>query len=80
MSRSPTSSVPSESMRSPIDERMRGGERGNISEYPRDRIRRDEQAQAAHRFRRLIADGLQSGEGRLLTPEVTDELRARALG
>ena len=28
----------------------------------------------------LVADGLESGEGRPLTPEVVDDLRARALG
>ena len=80
MSRSPTSAVPPESRRGPIDERVRGGEHGNASEHPRDRIQREEQAQAAHRFRLLIADGLGSGEGRPLTPEVVDELRARAFG
>ena len=80
MSRSPTSAVPPESRRSPIDERMRGGEHGDTGEHPRDRIQRDKQAQAARRFRRLIADGLASGEGCPLTPEVTDELCARALG
>lgn len=69
-----------ESMRSYIDERVRGGEHGNASEYLRDLIRRDQQAEAARRFRILIADGLESGEGRPLTSEVVDELRARALG
>ncbi len=68
------------SMRSYIDERVRGGEYGNTSEYLRDLIRRDQQAEGARRFRSLIADGLESGEGRPLTPEVADELRAQALG
>ena len=65
------------SMRSYIDERVRGGEYGNTSEYLRDLIRRDQQAEEARRFRMLIADGLESGEGRPLTSEVVDELRAR---
>ena len=69
-----------ESMRNYIDERVRGGEYGNASEYLRDLIRRDQQAEKARRFRMLIADGLESGEGRPLTFEVVDELRGRALG
>ena len=67
-------------MRSYIDERVRGGEYGNTSEYLSYLIRRDQQAEAARRFRLLIADGLKSGEGHPLTSEVVDELRARALG
>ena len=68
------------SMRNYIDERVRGGEYGNTSEYLRDLIRRDQQAQAARRLRLLIADGLESGEGRPVTPEVVDDLRTRAFG
>lgn len=67
-----------ESMRSYIDERVRCGEYGNNSEYLRDLIRRDQQAEAARSFRQLIADGLKSGEGRALTADVVDDLRARA--
>ena len=69
-----------ESMRSYIDERVRCGEYGNTSEYLRDLIRRDQQAEAARRFRLLIADGLESGEARPLTSDVIDDLRARSLG
>ena len=76
MSRNTTSLALSESMRSYIDERVRGGEYGNASEYLRDFIRRDQQADEARRFRMLIADGLASGEGRPLTSEVVDGLRA----
>ena len=68
------------SMRNYIDERVRGGEYGNTNEYLRDLIRRDQQAEQARRFRMLIADGLESGEGRPLTSDVVDELRGRALG
>jgi len=66
------------SMRNYIDERVRGGDYGNTSEYLRDLIRRDQQSEAARRFRQLIADGLESGEGRPLTSDVVDDLRARA--
>ena len=69
-----------ESMRSYIDERVRGGDYGNTSEYLRELIRRDQQDEAARRFRLLIADGLESGEGRPLMSEVVDDLRAWALG
>ncbi len=69
-----------ESMREYIDERVRSGRYGNTSEYLRDLIRRDQEEQAAQRLRDLIADGLSSGEGRVLTDEAVDELRVRALG
>lgn len=80
MSRNTMSFALPESMRSYIAERVRGGDYGNTSEYLRELIRRDQQDQAARRLRLLIADGLESGEGRPLTPEVVDDLRARALG
>ena len=37
------------------------------------------QAEAARHFRSLIAKGLESGEGRRLTDDVINELRAQAL-
>ena len=67
-------------IRSYVDQRVRGDKYGNTSEYLRDLIRRDQQAEEARRFRMLIADGLESGDGRPLTSEVVDELRAQALG
>ncbi len=69
-----------ESLRDYIDQRVRTGDYGNTSEYLRDLIRRDQHDEAARRFRSLIAEGLESGEGRRLTDDVIDELRARALG
>lgn len=69
-----------ESLREYIDQRVRSGNYGNTSEYLRDLIRRDQHAEAARRFRLLIADGLESGESRALSDEVIDELRRRALG
>ena len=67
------------SMRSYIDERVRGGEYGNTSEYLRDLIRRDQQAEEARRFRMLIADGLESGEGRPMTSGVAEAQDAAGL-
>ena len=50
-----------ETMRSDIDERVKSGSYGNTSEYLRDLIRRDQEAQAAKRLRELIEEGLASG-------------------
>ncbi len=69
-----------ESLRDYIDQRVRTGDYGNTSEYLRELIRRDQHDEAARRFRLLIAEGLESGEGRRLTDDVIDELRDRALG
>jgi len=69
-----------ESLREYIDQRVRSGEYGNTSEYLRDLIRQDQHAEAARRFRLLIADGLESGDSRALSDEVIEELRGRALG
>lgn len=66
-------------MRDYIDDRVRCGHFGNTSEYIRSLIRQDQEAQAAQRFRDLIADGLTSGDGRLVTAELLTEIRERAL-
>jgi antitoxin ParD1/3/4 len=67
-----------ESLRDYIDERVRSGQYGNTSEYLRDLIRRDQREQAARRLRDLIADGLESGDGRPVTDESLAEIRDRA--
>lgn len=67
-----------ESLREYIDERVRSGQYGNTSEYLRDLIRRDQLTEAARRLRGLIADGLESGDGRPTTDDVLAELRDRA--
>ena len=69
-----------EELRRYIDERVQSGEYGNTSEYLRDLIRRDRREQAALRLRSLIADGLESGEGRVLDDERIGELRVLAVG
>ena len=68
-----------ESLHDYIDERVRSGQYGNTSEYLRDLIRRDQQTQATQRLRALIADGLESGDPRVVTDDVVAELRKRAL-
>ena len=68
-----------ETMRSYIAERVKSGAYGNTSEYLRDLIRRDQEAQAAQRLRALIEEGLASGPGRALSLDDWDALRASAL-
>lgn len=65
-------------LREYVDARVGSGEYGNTSEYLRELIRRDQHSQAALRLRGLIADGIESGEGRRLTDDVRDELRQQA--
>ena len=69
-----------ESLREYIDARVRDGNYGNTSEYLRDLIRRDQHEQAAQRLRDLIADGLASGDARVVTDDVITSLREQALG
>ncbi|MEL6893732.1 MAG: type II toxin-antitoxin system ParD family antitoxin [Actinomycetota bacterium] len=78
MSRNTMSFALPESMREYIDARVRSGDYGNTSEYLRELIRRDQDQQAAARFRNLIADGLASGPGRDVDDQVIAELRDRA--
>ena len=69
-----------EALRSYVDERVRSGLYGNTSEYLRELIRRDQEEQAKKRLRKLIEEGLNSGDGRTLTRKVAAELKERALG
>lgn len=68
-----------EAMRSYIDERVKSGSYGNTSEYLRDLIRRDQEAQAAQRLRALIEEGLASGPATPLTDEDFAAIRVRML-
>ena len=68
-----------ETMRSYIDERVKSGSYGNTSEFIRDLIRRDQEAQAAKRLRELIEEGLASGPATPLTDEDLASIRARML-
>ena len=65
-----------ESMRGYITERVKSGSYGNTSEYLRDLIRRDQEAQAAKCLRELIEQGLASGPATPLTPADLDAIRA----
>ena len=69
-----------EELRGYVDERVQSGEYGNTSEYLRDLIRQDRREQASLRLRSLIADGLESGEGRPFDDQHVGELRDLAFG
>ena len=69
-----------ESMREYIDARVTDGQYGNTSEYIRDLVRQDQEAQARKRLRDLIEEGLASGPGRRRTPADEKELLAIARG
>ena len=68
-----------ESLRQYIDERVQSGGYGNTSEYLRDLIRKDQQAQAAERLRDLITAGLEFGPFRSRHCDPADD-RAHAAG
>lgn len=80
MSRNTMSFALPESLRDYIDARVRDGSYGNTSEYLRDLIRRDQHEQSAQRLRDLIADGLASGAGRVVTDDMVAALRTDAFG
>lgn len=69
-------------MRSWVDAQIAAGRYGNLSEYVRDLIRRDQERQAEERLERLLLEGLESGAPIEITPEYwakkREELLARA--
>lgn len=69
-----------EAMREYIDARVASGHYGNTSEYIRDLIRKDQEAQALQRLRGLIEDGLASGTAEARSADDLDKLRAGARG
>lgn len=69
-----------QALRSYVDQRVRSGQYGNTSEYLRELIRRDQEDQAKKRLRELIEEGLSSGSGRVLTPQLAAGLKKQALG
>ncbi|NOX31506.1 MAG: type II toxin-antitoxin system ParD family antitoxin [Actinobacteria bacterium] len=73
MSRNTMSFSLPESLREYIDQRVQSGGYGNTSEYLLELIRNDQRTEAARRFRLLIADGLESGDGRPLSEKVLSE-------
>lgn len=68
-----------QALRSYVDQRVRAAQYGNTSEYLRELIRRDQEDQAKKRLRQLIEEGLSSGPGRALTPQLVARLKKQAL-
>ena len=67
-------------MRTYIDARVSSGNYGNTSEYIRDLVRKDQEAQAKKRLHALIEEGLASGPGLPRTHADDVELLAIARG
>ena len=69
-------------MRRWIEEQIQAGRYGNVSEYIRELIRRDQDRAAEARLEQLLLAGLESGETVEFTPEFWErkkqELLARA--
>jgi antitoxin ParD1/3/4 len=80
MSRTTMSFALPDAMREYIDARVASGQYGNTSEYIRDLIRKDQEAQALQRLRDLIEEGLASGPAEARSSSELDELRAIARG
>lgn len=69
-----------DSMRDYVAQRVRSGQYGNTSEYVRDLIRKDQQAQVSARLRALLEEGLTSGPADPITQSFWDEVDATASG
>ncbi len=72
-------SLPKE-MRDWVEAQIKAGRYGNLSEYVRDLIRRDQKVVAEERLESLLLAGLDSldgGKGREVTPADWEKLRQR---
>ena len=68
-----------QALRSYVDQRVRAAQYGNTSEYLCDLNWRDQEDQAKKGLRELIEEGLSSGPGRVLTPQLAARLKKQAL-
>lgn len=64
-------------MRAWVDAQLQAGRYGNISEYIRDLIRRDQERLAQEHLERLLIEGLESGPASEMTREDWDRLKQR---
>ncbi len=64
-------------LRQYVDQRVKDGAYADASEYLRDLVRRDQEAQAAKRLRELIGEGLASGPATPLTDTDIAAIRQR---
>jgi antitoxin ParD1/3/4 len=60
-----------------VDQRVKEGAYADTSEYLRDLVRRDQEAQAVKRLRELIGEGLASGPATPLTDTDIAAIRQR---
>ena len=65
-----------EPLRAWVEAQVKGGRYGNVSEYVRELIRRDQERQAKERLEQLLLEGMKSGPATSMTRENWAELRA----
>ncbi len=68
-----------DAMRAWVDAQVESGQYGNVSEYVRDLIRRDQKARAQDRLEQMLLEGINSGAAEPVTEEFWTELRRRAV-
>ncbi len=66
-------------MRDWVNEQVESGDYGNVSEYFRELVRRDQREKSQHRLEALLLEGLQSGEAVEMTKDDWADLRRRAI-
>ena len=71
-------SVPQQ-MREWVDSQIESGRYGNVSEYFRHLIRKNQAEEAEKRLETLLLEGLESGESVELTPEFWEEKRQQLI-
>ncbi len=64
-----------EPLRDWVEAQIKGGRYGNVSEYVRELIRRDQERQAQQRLEQLLLEGMKSGPASPMTKEHWAELR-----
>jgi len=69
-----------DALRAFVTARVQSGAYGNASEYIRDLIRKDQEAQRRQSLRQLLEEGLASGPSAPFTSEDWDEVDALARG
>jgi antitoxin ParD1/3/4 len=66
-------------MREWVEAQVAGGAYGNVSEYMRELIRRDQREQAQRRLEELLLAGLQSGGPIEVTPDYWEKKRKQLI-
>jgi antitoxin ParD1/3/4 len=66
-------------MRDWVEAQVAGGRYGNVSEYLRELIRRDQTEVAQRRLEQLLLEGLESGDPSAISPEFWEAKRKSLL-